>query len=72
MFDECIGEEKNDWTFWNKLPKWIECLKEYLADKENLCTDETNEDIRALVSLVEHKNIGETCLQDSEAVKKAI
>ena len=35
--------------------------------KEHLCTDEANEDIRALVLPVENDNIGENCLHDAES-----
>lgn len=42
-------------------------VQEYLNIDENVCTDETNEDIRDLVPPVVHETIGEKSLEDTES-----
>ena len=69
-FGECIEEKELSEH------AEISCLnietKEYLNTDENLCTDETNEDIRTLVSRVEMKTVKKIAYRVAKAVKKRI
>lgn len=65
LFDESVEEKEL-----SELTE-ISCpnvqVREYLAIDENLCTDETNEDIRALISPTDHESIEEKCLEDPQS-----